>query len=702
MKLFKISALAIAITALSLGANAQETRQGNWCKMDQVIQEHLANNPNALNELKQDRDAIMKNSSSNKKPFTYIIPVVVHNITHSGGQGYTSKSVIDAAINRLNIDFQRMNPDTTSTRALFKPYADGINIEFRLAHKDPNGNCTEGIVRLEHPSSADFSDSDKGISYWDSKKYFNIWLVDLINGSNPPSYIAGYAQFPYTALGGGINATYGVVIDNSFFGASNRTLTHEVGHCFGLLHTFQGNCGGNCSSSGDFICDTPPTSDGGFGCTTTSNTCSNDASGPSPYSSNVVDQFENYMSYSSCQNMFTQDQVATMVSILNNTSTSEGLDQLMTSGNLSFTGTADPYGPVTCAPIADFSYDKEYICEGDAVNFSDDSYNGTPTGWNWTFTGGTPNTSGVSNPSIVYNTAGVYSVTHTPSNSAGSDVITKTNIITVSSLTADYSAPFTDGFENNTTFNNEWRIENGVDGINWQNTNATAATGARCVRLFNYSASASTNDDDDLISPSYDLTTSSNKTMTFKLAFAQKTTADADRLFVYESINCGATWSLKAGFVGANLITAPTHPSVFTPTATEWIQKSVTLSNNPNVRVMFRFEGGGGNNVYLDDINIGGPVGVEEFSNIGNFVVYPNPSKSNAKISFNLLEDVSNLTIKIKNTLGQDVTSIINNQSFNAGKYTLDVDEQRKLSSGIYLIEFNADNNIKTEKLIIQ
>ena len=33
---------------------------------------------------------------------------------------------------------------------------------------------------------------------------------------------------------------------------------------------------------------------------------------------------------------------------------------------------------------------------------------------------------------------------------------------------------------------------------------------------------------------------------------------------------------------------------------------------------------------------------------------------------------------------------------------TLNIDEQRKLAPGIYLVEFNADNNIKVQKLIIQ
>lgn len=706
MKLLKISSIAIAVVGLAINVTAQETREGSWCKTDENLQEQFDKDPQLEVDFYQaleDRKTFIENfshkSTNSKKPApTYIIPVVVHNITHSGGVGYVSKATIDAAIDRLNIDFQRLNSDTTQTRAIFKPYAMDMDIEFRLAHLDPNGNCTEGIVRLEDPSSSNFSDNNKSISFWDSKKYFNIWVVDLINGSNPPSYIAGYAQFPFT----GINSTYGVVVDNSFFGSSNRTLTHEIGHCFGLLHTFQSGCGNNCSSSGDFICDTPPATTATYGCSTTQNSCSNDANGPDPYNANVVDQIENYMSYDNCQNMFSLDQKAAMVSVLTSTSTSQGLAQLMTPTNLSQTGTADPYNTPICTPIADFIYNKEYICEGASVNFNDNSYNATPTSYSWTFTGGTPLTSTVANPIITYNTAGVYDVTHRPSTTAGQDVITKTNIITVSSLTADYTAPFTDGFESPITFTNEWRIENGTDGINWQNTNAAAASGSRSVRLNNYTASASTNDLDELISPSYNLNTSSNKTLSFKLAFAQKTTVDSDRLFVYQSLDCGTSWTLKAGFVGNNLITAPTHAGSFTPTANEWAQKTVNLNDAPNVRIKFRFEGGGGNNVFLDDINIGGPVSIEEYTNVANFNIYPNPTKSNAKISFSLLENVENLSIKVKNTLGQDVTSIINGESFATGKYTLNIDKQRLLPKGIYFIEFNADNNIKTEKLIIQ
>ena len=705
MKLFKLTILALSTALFALSANAQTARQGNWCKMDQIIQQHMANNPNALNEFMQQRDALNKNSTTNKKPFTYIIPVVVHNITHSGGVAYVSKATIDAQINRLNDDFQRMNSDTNQTRTLFKPYADGINIEFRLAHKDPQGNCTEGIVRLEDPSSASFNDANKGVSYWDSKKYFNIWLVDDINKSIQQGIVAGYAQFPYLALGGGINSTYGVVMDDSYFGANERTLTHEVGHCFGLLHTFQGNCGSNCSSSGDGMCDTPPTSDGGFGCSTTSNTCSNDASGPSPYSSNVVDQFENYMSYSNCQNMFSADQVNQMISVLNSTSTNEGLNQLMTSGNLAFTETADPYTNAICEPIAAFTYDKEFICEGASVAFTDQSYNGTPTAYNWLFAGGTPSSSAVANPSITYNTAGVYTVTHRPSNAVGNDLLVKSNIITVSSLTADYNSPLVEGFENTTQFNNEWWIGDSDDNFGWENTNTVHASGSRSIRLLNYAASTNVKHIDYIISPSYNLSTSANKNMSFKVAYAQKASNNSDILKIFTSTDCGNTWSLRQTLPSVLLKTAPTHSNSFIPTSSEWgleVISLATVGTATNVRIKFEFESGGGNNIYIDDINIGGVTGIDDLSNIASFNIYPNPTNSSAKISFSLLSDVENLSIKVKNALGQDITHVINGQSFKMGKYTLNIDEEQLLSSGIYFIEFNADNIIKTEKLIVQ
>lgn len=81
-------------------------------------------------------------------------------------------------------------------------------------------------------------------------------------------------------------------------------------------------------------------------------------------------------------------------------------------------------------PVADFSASSTSIAPGGSVIFTDMSTN-NPNEWTWSFPGGTPASSSAQNPTIVYNTAGTYSVTLTAANSSGFDTETKTNYISV-------------------------------------------------------------------------------------------------------------------------------------------------------------------------------------------------------------------------------------------------------------------------------
>jgi len=97
-------------------------------------------------------------------------------------------------------------------------------------------------------------------------------------------------------------------------------------------------------------------------------------------------------------------------------------------------------------PVASFSYNRS---SGDvplAVQFMDLSTN-NPTSWLWDF--GDGNTSTSQYPSHVYNTVGIYSISLTATNSAGSDVETCSNCITVNQVifqpVADFSIDFTSG-----------------------------------------------------------------------------------------------------------------------------------------------------------------------------------------------------------------------------------------------------------------
>ncbi len=71
------------------------------------------------------------------------------------------------------------------------------------------------------------------------------------------------------------------------------------------------------------------------------------------------------------------------------------------------------------SPVADFSANNTTICTGATVNFTDNSL--FATSWSWNFTGGTPATSTLQNPSVIYNSPGTYAVSLTVTNSAGSD-----------------------------------------------------------------------------------------------------------------------------------------------------------------------------------------------------------------------------------------------------------------------------------------
>ncbi len=83
-------------------------------------------------------------------------------------------------------------------------------------------------------------------------------------------------------------------------------------------------------------------------------------------------------------------------------------------------------------PVADFIADQTSVVTGSTVNFTDLSTN-FPSTWSWTLDGGTPSSSTVKNPSVVYNTPGTYTVSLTASNGIGGDSETKTGYITVSS-----------------------------------------------------------------------------------------------------------------------------------------------------------------------------------------------------------------------------------------------------------------------------
>ncbi|PCH99179.1 MAG: hypothetical protein COB85_00530 [Bacteroidetes bacterium] len=285
----------------------------------------------------------------NKSGDALIFPTVVH-IIHYGTIGDISDSQVVDGLRIVNEDFNRMNTDTSVTREYFKPFASAVGFKFVLAKLDSNGNPTSGIVRFDtsatphpEPTDSDFNNV-KFMSHWPAHMYYNIWLVISIQGG-----ASGYAQYPGTNFTyGGPWETWGIVVKSNQWGtigtssADGRTGTHEVGHTFGLYHTFlsgTATCGSVCDTTGDEVCDTPPARYDNSYCYVTDNTCDNDTSGASSYLIDSIDQIENYMSYNSCQNMFTEGQSTRMRGFITSFPILQGLSS---DSNLIATGLLPP------------------------------------------------------------------------------------------------------------------------------------------------------------------------------------------------------------------------------------------------------------------------------------------------------------------------------------------------------------------------
>ncbi|NCZ94402.1 MAG: T9SS C-terminal target domain-containing protein [Flavobacteriia bacterium] len=339
------------LSAFFLGFSGLHAQTIQRCGADEQLAWEMQNNPRRaalLAETEAIMEAQMTQDASGAESVVHIIPVVFHVMWYDQSDNISEAQLQDA-IDILNEDMRRMNPDTGLLRAIFKPVAADMEVEFRIAKKDPNGRCTNGVTRTQTNLSLAANNNVKSLIGWDNTKYLNIWVVRQINlsGTSPGSITLGYSAFPYN----GIPLTQdGIVIrhDNlgsigTSAGTRHRTLTHEVGHYLNLYHTFQGGC-----SQGDNCYDTPPVSSSSNGCNnSTQNTCSND-------NPDLPDMVENYMDYSddNCMNTFTQNQKSRAKSVLNSLNLR---GNLCTSGNLAFTGVDG--NPVNCAPVADFTVD---------------------------------------------------------------------------------------------------------------------------------------------------------------------------------------------------------------------------------------------------------------------------------------------------------------------------------------------------------
>ncbi len=702
--------------------NCRQGEDVEFClthKKQVQLQEKLKQNQKSFNSISQEEkelDSVLQlvKTGAIPKGVVYKIPIVFH-VLHDGGVENISREQIMDALEILNRDYRALNSDKDDVVSTFKSLAADVEIEFVLATKAPNGACFGGITRTVSSFSyngangqdqvdAIINGNDVYQGDWPGDEYLNVFICgDLAQG-------AGYTYKPSNYFGGSMYN--GIWIMHEYVGSigtsselHSRALTHECGHWLDLDHTWGGTnnpgCTGGSNDPND-PCYGIDNCDYDDGVNDTPNTIGVTYCNLNESSCGVLANVENYMDYSYCSKMFTLGQKDKMIAALN--SSVGRRNRIWQTSNLNSTG-ATGTGQLC---NADFNVSKSILCQGETVSFTDESYNGV-TSWNWSFEGGSPSTSIESNPSVTYSTPGWYNVTLTVSNGSSSLTETKTDMIYVSEKNG---LPFYEGFENMSTFNGYDLIHNTKGNvIDFNLYSANGYSSNKSLKLPNSTISdLSKNAIESSAIDLSGLTSSDKVTLTFKYAYRKKKSTDYEYLRVYASKDCGETWSSRTTFSNNNL-SSLTSSSNWVPTSdNDWTTVHVKNITSTffvdNFRFKIELENDGGNNLYLDDINLyeGDALetivsGVDEISDINYLSIYPNPSNGDVTIQFENQNGVKDVNVLIRDLRGQvlDSYTILANEGNN-----LVLIGRNEISSGLYFVELRVGSQKIVKQLIFK
>jgi hypothetical protein len=695
--------------------NAREGEKVEYCHQHKKMAE-LMQNPEFAAMYEQDKIAFEK--AKNKaipKGVIYKIPIVFH-VLHNNGIENISDEQIYNALEILNRDFRKLNADTATVQSDFVGMPSDVEVEFVLATKAPNGTCFKGITRTSSPLSYQGDDGNAQVNAirngndvyqqsWPGNRYLNVFICGEIGGA------AGYTTNP--ATWSATSMTNGIWILHDYVGSigtgstgASRALTHEVGHWLNLDHTWgpNNNPGNTSSCSSDDDVEDTPNCIGVTACLLNANTCN---SVNAYWNYDVRDNVENYMDYSYCSKMYTPGQTARMRAALQGTST--GRFNLWQTANLTATGATNDF--YLCK--AQFTTDRTTICAGDSIQLIDDTYNAV-TGWNWEITPATGwsfasgSTSTSQNPTINFTQTGLYTIKLTATDVSTTDDEVKTNYIRV--LPESAVLPYWEGFESYNTLANltNWEVVNPSNNNAWTIENTTGHSGAQCAKLVNFGQAVG--NVDELISAPIDLSvipSTGTVTLSFRYAYRKRTTADYEYLKVFVSSDCGNNWAQRKT-LGGNQLSSLTSTTTWKPSQqADWVTVHMINVTNlyftPNFKMKFRFEADGGNNIYLDDINLyaGAPsdnlvLGINDLNDINNVELYPNPTEGDVHIKFSA-NQAEKMVVQITDITGKVVST---SQIASKEGSNLIIVPTDGMSSGTYFVKLG--NNAKALKFVVK
>jgi hypothetical protein len=675
----------------------------NFCGQSEVLNNWLKVHPEYAKVFEQSQQKIIesniqtKTTNSQSLAPTYTVPVVFH-ILHLGGSENISDAQVNDQITILNRDYQRQNADTASVIPTYTNNIANVRFAFQLARIDPNGNCTNGIIR-HYTSDANWDANNLSLfTYsWPTTMYLNIYVIKTMN-----IQATAYAFLPGTPIPVGADVIVSLHTQIGSIGTGNpgttsRVITHEVGHWFNLQHIWGTSNQPGVTCGDDLVTDTPITK--GFSVCTNPNNAIVCTPG-------IIENMQNYMDYSPCKLMFTNGQATRMLATIN--STVNGRNNISSTPNLLATGitTTAP----ACLPMVGITAPaNNTVCVGNSLSLSSFTYNANNTSYSWTANNGaTLNSPSSANASVTFNTLGNSTVVCTVTNSNGigtaSIVVTALNGLAQANTIAE-------SFEAALLPTN-WAVLNATTlNAKWDMTNVAAASGVKSMYV--NTENTPNGSVEILETPSMDFLNNPNALFTYKYAYARQSATHGDIYKLQASKDCGGSWidvyvpSMSSFANGSGGISNV----LFTPTATQWKFHNATpnlnlynLLSEPNVRLRFYFQedaaAGFGNRIYLDDINFSIPTGINEWSKAVHFSVSPNPSSGSLKVNFQLSESTQ-VKWEIVSLTGS-VVLLKNEQNFPSGENSIIINETNYLSKGIYFLNTYFNGVRLVRKIVVE
>ena len=637
----------------------------------------------------------------------YTIPVVFH-IIHNGepigvGENISEERIMEQfAI--LNQDFRKMNPRSSSVPALFYPIEADIGVEFILAKQDPNGFATNGIVRKQG-SRSNYSNSLntlKGESYWPAEDYINVWVAET-------GETIGFASFPITSLDGISESETnrlldGLIVDDDFVGINmttdgsfqshGQTLTHEMGHFLGLRHIWGDSLCGN-----DYCDDTPQAEDdhGINGYIPVSSPCS--FPGPDTCDEDEIpDMFMNFMDYTNdeCMNMFTDDQKSRMRIVLEN---SPRRLSLRTSHALN-----EPIG-VLDDDMAFISVDNAsvVVCEMETsfdLTFANHGINNVTS---FTFASAQ---NGVSQELIEDGLNLLTGQTHTVSlvitnlqegvndfsweilqinGGADENRLNNSGAAKVFRDSETIEAPFRQDFETDT-----WLTASSKGQSEWE-THSNDGNTSFYVKGYHNSLDNET----WLISPIFSLASFQEVGMFFKMSYAIAEQTDAFRIAIQEG--CDTDFStVKSYLLDTNSFSEFNGAWVPPENGEETFVDLTSYAGQEELRLAFIFTNNGGNNFYLDDIELTNNNAPNQARlDKGDFLVYPVPVREFFQVTLNL-PNAQDALIQLIDISG---AVVLERKAKNALNQTFVFDTPGMY--GMYFVRIRSNDLNKTQRILI-